>query len=163
MGQCQRGLGTNNTVGISSFKTLAARTLTLAAERGHQRALACLNLRNEHVAAENRDLRGLIDVWGAWAMVSLAHRRVWRHGAGGRGAPGLPQRARSPARGGPARAALFEQLLAQEYAKGSALKMAARLEIDAVIDQADAPDWLVKGLQVQPAPKSSNQLAIDGW
>jgi len=54
-------------------------------------------------------------------------------------------------------------LLVQEYAKGSALKMAARLEIDAVIDQADAPDWLVKGLQVQPAPKLSNQLAIDGW
>ena len=64
---------------------------------------------------------------------------------------------------GPARAALFEQLLAQEYAKGSALNMAATLEIDAVIDPADTCDLLVKGLQVQPALTSSNQLAIDSW
>ena len=64
---------------------------------------------------------------------------------------------------GPARAALFEQLLAQEYAKGSALNMAATLEIDAVIDPADTREWLFKGLQTQPAPTSGNQLAIDSW
>ena len=64
---------------------------------------------------------------------------------------------------GPARAALFEQLLAQEYAKGSALNMAATLEIDPVIDPADTREWLFKGLQAQPAPTLSNQLAIDSW
>jgi acetyl-CoA carboxylase carboxyltransferase component len=64
---------------------------------------------------------------------------------------------------GPARVALFEQLLAQEYAKGSALNMAATLEIDAVIDPADTRDWLFKGLQAQPAHTSGNQLAIDSW
>jgi acetyl-CoA carboxylase carboxyltransferase component len=64
---------------------------------------------------------------------------------------------------GPARAALFEQLLAQEYAKGSALNMAATLEIDAVIDPADTRDWVQKGLQAQPALTSGNQLAIDSW
>ena len=64
---------------------------------------------------------------------------------------------------GPARAALFEQLLAQEYAKGSALNMAATLEIDAVIDPADTREWLFKGLQTQPALTSGNQLAIDSW
>ena len=64
---------------------------------------------------------------------------------------------------GPARAALFEQLLAQEYAKGNALNMAATLEIDAVIDPADTREWLFKGLQAQPALTSGNQLAIDSW
>ena len=64
---------------------------------------------------------------------------------------------------GPAREALFEQLLAQEYAKGSALNMAATLEIDAVIDPADTREWLFKGLQAQPALTSGNQLAIDSW
>jgi len=62
-----------------------------------------------------------------------------------------------------AREALFEQLLAQEYAKGSALNMAATLEIDAVIDPADTRDWVQKGLQGQPALTSGNQLAIDSW
>ena len=64
---------------------------------------------------------------------------------------------------GPARAALFEQLLAQEYAKGSALNMAATLEIDAVIDPATTRDWLFKGLQAQPALTSASHLAIDSW
>jgi len=62
-----------------------------------------------------------------------------------------------------AREALFQQLLAQEYAKGSALNMAATLEIDAVIDPADTREWLFKGLQTQPALTSGNQLAIDSW
>ena len=37
--------------------------LTRAAERGAQRALACLGLENGHAAADIRDLRGLIDAW----------------------------------------------------------------------------------------------------
>ena len=91
-----------------------------------------------------------------------ARQRVWRHGAEGRGAPGLPQGARGPACGA-ARAVLFEQLLAQEYAKGSALNMAATLEIDAVIDPANTREWLFKSLQTQPALTSGNQLATDSW
>ena len=33
------------------------------AERGAERALACLGLENGHAAADIRDLRGLIDAW----------------------------------------------------------------------------------------------------
>lgn len=47
---------------------------------------------------------------------------------------------------GPAREALFEQLLAQQYAAGSAMNMAATLEIDAVIDPADTRRWVERGL-----------------
>jgi acetyl-CoA carboxylase carboxyltransferase component len=62
-----------------------------------------------------------------------------------------------------AREALFEQLLAQEYAKGSALNMAATLEIDAVIDPADTRDWVQKGLQGQPAARPPGGLMVDAW
>jgi acetyl-CoA carboxylase carboxyltransferase component len=64
---------------------------------------------------------------------------------------------------GAAREALFEQLLAQEYAKGSALNMAATLEIDAVIDPADTRDWLQKGLQGQAAARPRGGLMVDAW
>lgn len=37
--------------------------LARAAERGAERALACLGLQNGHAAADIRDLRGLIDAW----------------------------------------------------------------------------------------------------
>ena len=55
--------------------------------------------------------------------------------------------------------ALFEQLLAQEYAKGSALNMAATLEID----PADTRDWVQKGLQGRPAVRSPGVLMVDAW
>ena len=45
-----------------------------------------------------------------------------------------------------AREALFQQLLAQHIAKGSALSMAEHLEIDAVIDPAQTRAWLIAGL-----------------
>ena len=68
---------------------------------------------------------------------------------------------------GPAREALFEQLLAQEYARGGALNMATTLEIDAVIDPADTRAWVLRGLQsAQPSPsgvKLDLSLAIDSW
>jgi acetyl-CoA carboxylase carboxyltransferase component len=47
---------------------------------------------------------------------------------------------------GPQRQALFEQLLAQQVEGGSALNMAASLEIDAVIDPADTRAWLCRAL-----------------
>ncbi|MDP3519221.1 MAG: carboxyl transferase domain-containing protein [Hydrogenophaga sp.] len=48
---------------------------------------------------------------------------------------------------GPEREALYERLVAQQYAAGSAMNMAATLEIDAVIDPADTRRWLLQGLQ----------------
>ena len=64
---------------------------------------------------------------------------------------------------GPQRAALFESLVATAYEKGSALNMAATLEIDAVIDPAQTRDWLVRGLQTQRELPAAQGLAIDAW
>ena len=46
--------------------------LTRAAERGAERALACLGLENGHAAADIRDLRGLIEAWRE------ARRTAWQ-------------------------------------------------------------------------------------
>jgi hypothetical protein len=46
--------------------------LTRAAERGAERALACLGLENGHAAADIRDLRSLIDAWRE------ARRTAWQ-------------------------------------------------------------------------------------
>ena len=64
---------------------------------------------------------------------------------------------------GPEREALFEQLLTQQYDNGSAINMAATLEIDAVIDPAATRDWLVAGLQAGQVKAASGTLAIDTW
>ena len=64
---------------------------------------------------------------------------------------------------GPEREALFEQLLAQQYDNGSAINMAATLEIDAVIDPADTREWLVAGLQAGRVKPCEGRLAIDAW
>lgn len=47
---------------------------------------------------------------------------------------------------GAEREALFQKLLAQQYAHGEAMHMASTLEIDAVIDPADTRAWLERGL-----------------
>jgi acetyl-CoA carboxylase carboxyltransferase component len=64
---------------------------------------------------------------------------------------------------GPEREALFEQLLAQQYDNGSAINMAATLEIDAVIDPAETRDCLVAGLEAGRIKPSDGSLAIDTW
>jgi len=64
---------------------------------------------------------------------------------------------------GPQREALFEQLLAKQYDNGSAIHMAATLEIDAVIDPAHTRAWLVRGLQMQGELPPARGLAIDAW
>lgn len=64
---------------------------------------------------------------------------------------------------GPEREALFEQLLAQQYNNGSAINMAATLEIDAVIDPASTRDWLVAGLEAGKIRPFDGALAIDTW
>jgi acetyl-CoA carboxylase carboxyltransferase component/biotin carboxyl carrier protein len=64
---------------------------------------------------------------------------------------------------GPQREALFAQLLAKQYDNGSAIHMAATLEIDAVIDPAQTRAWLVRGLQMQGELAQASGLAIDAW
>lgn len=64
---------------------------------------------------------------------------------------------------GPEREALFEELLAQQYDNGSAINMAATLEIDAVIDPATTRDWLVAGLEAGQIRPFDGTLAIDTW
>ena len=64
---------------------------------------------------------------------------------------------------GPEREALFEELLAQQYDNGSAINMAATLEIDAVIDPATTRDWLVAGLEAGQIRPFDGTLSIDTW
>ncbi|MBA3057270.1 MAG: biotin/lipoyl-binding protein [Gammaproteobacteria bacterium] len=64
---------------------------------------------------------------------------------------------------GPQREALFEQLLAKQYDNGSAIHMAATLEIDAVIDPAQTRNWLLRGLQMQGQLPGAQNLSIDAW
>jgi acetyl-CoA carboxylase carboxyltransferase component len=47
---------------------------------------------------------------------------------------------------GPSARRCTTKLVAQQYANGEALNMAATLEIDAVIDPADTRAWLARGL-----------------
>jgi acetyl-CoA carboxylase carboxyltransferase component len=61
-----------------------------------------------------------------------------------------------------ARETLFQKLLAQQYANGEALNMAATLEIDSVIDPADTRAWLVRGLEAAGVAKASHRF-IDTW
>ena len=63
---------------------------------------------------------------------------------------------------GAEREALFQQLLAQQYAAGSGLNMATTLEIDAVLDPADTRTWLVAGLEAGKVQDWAGP-AIDTW
>jgi acetyl-CoA carboxylase carboxyltransferase component len=72
---------------------------------------------------------------------------------------------------GPAREALYQQLVAQQYARGSAINMAQTLEIDAVIDPAETRDWLQRGLEATASGLATRHHAgqrakarfIDPW
>ena len=64
---------------------------------------------------------------------------------------------------GPEREARFAQLLAEQYENGSAINMAATLEIDAVIDPASTRDWLMAGLASARVQAVDRPLAIDTW
>ncbi len=65
------------------------------------------------------------------------------------------------------RDALYQQLVARQYANGSAINMATTLEIDAVIDPADTRGWIVRGLDsTGPARRGDPAAAtrfIDPW
>ena len=63
---------------------------------------------------------------------------------------------------GPEREALFDSLVAMAYERGTAINMAAVLEIDGVIDPAETRDRLIRGLNssvVRPAGPGG----IDPW
>ncbi|WP_304186802.1 carboxyl transferase domain-containing protein [Phenylobacterium aquaticum] len=64
---------------------------------------------------------------------------------------------------GPEREALFQKLVAEHYEKGSAINMAAHLEIDAVIDPAQTRDWLLRGLQSAKISPLPVHMPIDAW
>jgi acetyl-CoA carboxylase carboxyltransferase component len=66
-------------------------------------------------------------------------------------------------REGPQREALFDRLLAQQVANGSAVQMASTLEIDAVIDPAQTRDWLVRGLAGAKVSEHRAARFIDTW
>jgi acetyl-CoA carboxylase carboxyltransferase component len=63
------------------------------------------------------------------------------------------------------RDALFERLLAEQYAAGTAINMASTLEIDAVIDPADTRKWLLNGLLTASSaePRCPPTAMIDAW
>jgi acetyl-CoA carboxylase carboxyltransferase component len=63
---------------------------------------------------------------------------------------------------GAPREARFQQLLAQQYEAGSALNMAATLEIDAVIDPAETRAWLARGLAAARVREAAPRF-IDTW
>jgi acetyl/propionyl-CoA carboxylase alpha subunit/acetyl-CoA carboxylase carboxyltransferase component len=65
---------------------------------------------------------------------------------------------------GPERQALYERLVAQQYANGSAINMATTLEIDAVIDPAETRHWLLRGMDSAAAKaRPLGRRFVDGW
>ena len=65
---------------------------------------------------------------------------------------------------GPERTALYNKLVAQQYANGSAINMATGVEIDAVIDPAETRSWLVRGLDsAARQPPAAMDRFVDSW
>jgi acetyl-CoA carboxylase carboxyltransferase component len=64
---------------------------------------------------------------------------------------------------GAERDALYDKLVAQQYANGEALHMAQTLEIDAVIDPAQTREWLVRGLASAAQPVDRGAGFVDTW
>ena len=63
---------------------------------------------------------------------------------------------------GPAREALFEELLQAYKAKGEALNMASTLEIDDVIDPAQTRRWLTQHL-ARGRTEAQCRPYVDAW
>jgi len=65
---------------------------------------------------------------------------------------------------GAAREDLFQRLVDEQYEKGSAINMAATLEIDAVIDPAQTRQWIVTALAgAATGTVSDSAPLIDSW
>jgi acetyl/propionyl-CoA carboxylase alpha subunit len=59
---------------------------------------------------------------------------------------------------------LFKKLVAQSYARGKAINMAAYLEIDDVIDPADTRRWIMRGYRsLPPHDPSKRRTFLDTW
>jgi len=58
----------------------------------------------------------------------------------------------------------FRAMVARAYASGSAINMAAHLEVDAVIDPADTRAWLARAYRASPAPPPRPEgVFVDAW
>jgi acetyl-CoA carboxylase carboxyltransferase component len=64
---------------------------------------------------------------------------------------------------GAERAALFDKLVAEQYANGTAIHMAQTLEIDAVIDPAETRAWLLRGLESAAPVAAGDGRYVDAW
>ena len=63
-----------------------------------------------------------------------------------------------------AREALFKKKVAESYARGKAINMAAYLEIDDVIDPADTRRWILRGLKsLPPRERDVRRKFVDTW
>jgi acetyl-CoA carboxylase carboxyltransferase component len=63
-----------------------------------------------------------------------------------------------------AREALFKKKVAESYARGKAINMAAYLEIDDVIDPADTRRWILRGLKsLPPREPGKRRTFVDTW
>ncbi|MEI9888825.1 MAG: carboxyl transferase domain-containing protein [Rhizomicrobium sp.] len=59
---------------------------------------------------------------------------------------------------------LFKKLVAQSYARGKAINMAAYLEIDDVIDPADTRRWILRGYRsLPPHDPGKRRTFLDTW
>jgi len=60
---------------------------------------------------------------------------------------------------------MFKQMVAQSYARGKAINMAAHLEIDDVIDPADTRRWIMRGYRSIPPrdPNMRRRSFVDTW
>jgi acetyl/propionyl-CoA carboxylase alpha subunit len=60
---------------------------------------------------------------------------------------------------------MFKQMVAQSYARGKAINMAAHLEIDDVIDPADTRRWIMRGYRSVPPrdPNKTRRSFVDTW
>jgi acetyl-CoA carboxylase carboxyltransferase component len=60
---------------------------------------------------------------------------------------------------------VYEAMVAQGYARGKAINMAAYMEIDAVIDPADTRTWIMRGLKSLPPQTGEAPFApfVDSW
>jgi acetyl/propionyl-CoA carboxylase alpha subunit len=60
---------------------------------------------------------------------------------------------------------MFKQMVAQSYARGKAINMAAHLEIDDVIDPADTRRWIMRAYRSIPPrdPNTRRRSFVDTW
>ena len=59
---------------------------------------------------------------------------------------------------------MFKEMVAQSYARGKAINMAAHLEIDDVIDPAETRRWIIRAQKSVPAQRpAKRRIFVDTW